>query len=281
MTSTLLCVCIVCVFAITSWCVTCPSHWLLAFVSRHSSVRFRFTLQRPLVALTIDDAPSSSTPLLLDELRRVGVRATFFLIGDAVERHPSIVARMVDEGHECANHDWRDRRSVMVPLEQLINDIRRTDIVIKAAANAVMPSSSVCPFTSSSTSPSTYPFTTASSLALPQRIHWFRPGCGIFTCAMIDAVCDRFGYETVLADVYSFDPFFVMQWFPALIYHHMTLRATNGSILILHDGRPSRVETSLTVLRRLIPKLKSRGFQFGTLSELRAQEVQEANKTKK
>src|SRR5262245_24828127 len=44
------------------------------------------------------------TSRILDLLRRTGSRATFFVLGEAVREHPSLVRRIVDEGHELATH---------------------------------------------------------------------------------------------------------------------------------------------------------------------------------
>ena len=44
------------------------------------------------------------TSCILELLRRTGSRATFFVLGEAVRDHPSLVRRIVDEGHELAAH---------------------------------------------------------------------------------------------------------------------------------------------------------------------------------
>jgi peptidoglycan/xylan/chitin deacetylase (PgdA/CDA1 family) len=59
------------------------------------------------VALTFDDGPRAEfTPAVLDLLRAAGARATFFLEGRRVERHPDLVRRMLAEGHELGNHGY-------------------------------------------------------------------------------------------------------------------------------------------------------------------------------
>src|SRR6267143_935390 len=51
-------------------------------------------------------AASPYTKQMLDELKRAGVKATFFLIGQNAERYPSIVRRIWNEGHEIGNHTF-------------------------------------------------------------------------------------------------------------------------------------------------------------------------------
>ncbi len=57
------------------------------------------------VALTFDDGPSErNTPALLDLLARHNVRATFFLVGAQVRRHPELARRIARDGHSIGNH---------------------------------------------------------------------------------------------------------------------------------------------------------------------------------
>ncbi len=59
------------------------------------------------VALTFDDGPDPvSTPLFLDVLDGLGVRATFFVLGENVVRHPAQARELARRGHELAVHGW-------------------------------------------------------------------------------------------------------------------------------------------------------------------------------
>jgi len=62
------------------------------------------------VALTFDDGPHpETTPALLAALRRAGVRATFFVVGEAVDRWPELVRQIAADGHALGNHTQRHR----------------------------------------------------------------------------------------------------------------------------------------------------------------------------
>ena len=64
-----------------------------------------FETPRREVWLTIDDGPDpASTPLILELLRRHRARATFFVIGAQVEKHPGLARQIVAEGHTVGNH---------------------------------------------------------------------------------------------------------------------------------------------------------------------------------
>ena len=56
------------------------------------------------IALTFDDGPNANTAEVLDELRRLGVKATFFIVGQQARRHPGLLARIAADGHLLANH---------------------------------------------------------------------------------------------------------------------------------------------------------------------------------
>ena len=57
------------------------------------------------VYLTFDDGPiSESTPFILQTLRNYGVKATFFMVGDNVRKHPELYQQIISEGHQVGNH---------------------------------------------------------------------------------------------------------------------------------------------------------------------------------
>ena len=62
--------------------------------------------------LTFDDGPSAeNTTAVLDILKERNIKATFFVVGENVRRHPDVAKRIVEEGHaigiHCNNHDYR------------------------------------------------------------------------------------------------------------------------------------------------------------------------------
>jgi len=88
------------------------------------------------VALTFDDGPHpEGTPAVLDVLAAAGARATFFLIGEQVERRPELAARIVGEGHLVALHGHRHRLQLRLTAAQLVEDLRRGTAAIEDATD--------------------------------------------------------------------------------------------------------------------------------------------------
>jgi peptidoglycan/xylan/chitin deacetylase (PgdA/CDA1 family) len=58
-----------------------------------------------IIYLTFDDGPIPEvTPFVLDELEKVGAKATFFCIGDNIRKHPDIFQEIIKRGHLIGNH---------------------------------------------------------------------------------------------------------------------------------------------------------------------------------
>jgi peptidoglycan/xylan/chitin deacetylase (PgdA/CDA1 family) len=86
------------------------------------------------VALTFDDGPHpQGTPAVLEALSRRGARATFFLVGEQVERRPSLAGEIVAAGHAVGLHCQRHRNLLRLGLRETHEDLERAAAVIAAA----------------------------------------------------------------------------------------------------------------------------------------------------
>lgn len=85
------------------------------------------------VALTFDDGPHPVyTPEMLDLLKEKNVKATFFLLGEQVEKYPDIVKRMSDEGHLIGNHSYKHEQLSKLSSVQACSQVNRTNELIYA-----------------------------------------------------------------------------------------------------------------------------------------------------
>lgn len=182
-----------------------------------------------LVALSIDDGPSSSTPEILDVLERQGARATFFLIGENVDARPDAARRIREAGHELGHHMMEDRPSKELAHDAFDARFDAMDRRLDALGGGRL----------------------------------FRPGSGWYDDRMIEVAADR-GYRTVLGSVYPFDAHLPA---PGLLSWYVRQNTVPGSILVLHDG-PERGGRTAEVLRSVLPELRRRGFRIVTVSEL-------------
>ena len=63
------------------------------------------------VYLTFDDGPDrETTPWVLDLLRRENVKATFFCVGQNIEKNPSLFKEIVNNGHAIGNHTYKHEK---------------------------------------------------------------------------------------------------------------------------------------------------------------------------
>jgi peptidoglycan/xylan/chitin deacetylase (PgdA/CDA1 family) len=84
------------------------------------------------VALTFDDGPDETfTPLVLDELKKAGVHATFFVVGNRIEANPDIFQRIVNEGHAIGNHSYSHPNYLKLSDEDFRDEIDHTDKLIQ------------------------------------------------------------------------------------------------------------------------------------------------------
>ncbi len=186
---------------------------------------------RGLVALTFDDGPSATvTPQLVRLLRREGVPATFFMIGQHVDAHPEIV-RMVDEaGFAIGNHTWAHDDLTTLTGPQIRASIRSTRRALVHAG--VVP----------------------TSLA--------RPPYGAMD-GRVQQVLEQLGYTPVL---WSIDP---RDWAGATTPQIEArvlgaVRPHRTNVVLQHDGVTNSPAT-LRAISTEIGQLRRRGFCFADL----------------
>lgn len=85
------------------------------------------------MSLTFDDGPGEYTPQVLDILKREKIKATFCVVGVNVKKHPDLVKRIFDEGHELCNHSYAHSRSLLTKGSSatLAKDMSKTNEEIK------------------------------------------------------------------------------------------------------------------------------------------------------
>jgi cellulose synthase/poly-beta-1,6-N-acetylglucosamine synthase-like glycosyltransferase/peptidoglycan/xylan/chitin deacetylase (PgdA/CDA1 family) len=191
------------------------------------------------IALTFDDGPDPTwTPRIAAALRRLHVPATFFVIGSKVARHPGLVRTLYRDGFELGNHTFTHVDLASVPAWERRLQITLTESALAGAVGVgtrlVRP-----------------PYSSTPAAVTPQQARTFGD------------VTSR-GYVIVLSDFDGED------WRrPGVkeIVRAATPPRAAGGIVLLHDGGGDRSET-LAAVERLVPRLRTRGFRFLTVSQL-------------
>lgn len=190
------------------------------------------------LVLTFDDGPDPQwTPKVLDELKRYDAHAVFFVTGTMASRHPGLVRRMVDEGHEIGLHTFNHPDLAYQSRSRIDWELTQNQLVLAGAAGI--------------------------------RTSLFRPPYSSFADAMDDEswpvteYIGSLGYITVLNNTDSED------WKrpgASAIIERATPEGTRGSIVLMHDSGGDRSQT-VTALRTFLPQMKERGYQFANLTE--------------
>jgi len=194
----------------------------------------------PTLYLTFDDGPNPDwTPVLLDALAETGVPATFFLIDEHITPETeSIVRRIAADGHAIALHTGSRRLMIMSP-DDLAARLRAAGARIEAIAN-----STPCPL--------------------------FRPHGGWRSATMYEGL-EKAGLTLAGWSWGMWDWDWWRQPQADRVADRVARKASAGDIIVIHDGhhknpRADRRHAAAAV-RLLVPRMKARGFTFGTLCE--------------
>lgn len=98
-----------------------------AVLDRVPGVLRRGPTETKRVALTFDDGPDEHTPQYLDVLDRLGVPATFFVLGAAAARNPESVRAYLRRGHQVASHGYDHARFTALSRRALLDQCEQTD----------------------------------------------------------------------------------------------------------------------------------------------------------
>jgi len=83
------------------------------------------------VALTFDDGPTKNVDEILPLLDRYNAKATFFLIGNEIEKNPEEAKKIIQAGHQVGNHTYSHNRMVLKSPTFIKEEIKKTDKLIR------------------------------------------------------------------------------------------------------------------------------------------------------
>lgn len=187
------------------------------------------------VYLTFDDGPIPEvTPKVLEILDKYGVKATFFMVGENIDKHPEVFEQLVKAGHAIGNHTYNHMKGWRVSTATYLDNVRQWEEAVERNY------------------PNGYP-----ALVLNR----FRPPYGRTWVWQRKAVM-KMGYEIYLWDVLTRD--YNPCRTPEAMLKQIKRETRPGSIINFHDSIKSN-ERMLEVLPQAIEWLLENKYEIKTL----------------
>lgn len=184
---------------------------------------------RPRVALTFDDGPHpKNTEKILDILNKYNAKATFFMLGENVERNSWIPKKVIEQGSEIGTHTWDHKNLNKLNKEEILNQITSSCNKVKEFSNT--------------------------------EVKYFRPPYG--NCnQQVKQIAREQNKYIILWNIDTED------WKSKnaeMIANHVLDNIKDGDIVLMHDIYLSTVEAC----EKIVDELTNRGYRLVTISEL-------------
>ncbi|MBA9072945.1 peptidoglycan/xylan/chitin deacetylase (PgdA/CDA1 family) [Flavobacterium gossypii] len=182
------------------------------------------------IYLTFDDGPTPEiTEWVLKLLKEQDIKATFFCIGNNIEKYPDIFQKVLQDGHAIGNHTYNHLKGWKTAKEDYIENTKSCERIIKEQ--------------------------TKDS---DRRSKLFRPPYGKIKFSQAK-ILRQLGYKIVMWDVISVD--YDKNISPKKCLKNVTKNTTSGSVIVFHDSIKA-FENLKFALPEAIRYLKNKGFVF-------------------
>lgn len=181
------------------------------------------------VYLTFDDGPIPEvTPKVLAILAKYNVKATFFMVGENIDKHPEVFRQVVEAGHQIGNHTYNHLKGWKTPFDEYMSNVARCNKAL---------------------------FEHHPSVFIPTL---FRPPYGKATLRQRIAL-HKMGYTLIYWDVLTRD--YDASVTPEQMLRLIQRETRPGSIINFHDSLKSN-ERMLRVLPQAIEWLQKEGYEI-------------------
>lgn len=213
------------------------------YYEQRGDIVWEVPTQNKVIAFTFDDGPDDdSTANILDLLKQYDAKATFFVVGNRVEKYPEIVQRELKEGHEVGNHSFSHPSFVRIGSNFMVTELNKTQEAIHTATG--------------------------------HKSTLFRPPGGSYNESIVQH-CKKSGLLMILWSWHQD----TLDWKkPGVdkIVNKVLKNAHNGDIVLMHDFVSGSTQT-YEALKIILPELKKRGYSFVTISDLLSYREQAKN----
>lgn len=173
---------------------------------------------------------NGNTERILDALKKHGVKATFFLVGNYFETQPKLVKRMAEEGHTIGNHTYsHPDMSKIGDIQSFQTELQKNEALYRDVLGSEMPK-------------------------------LYRPPQGKF-CEENLKMAQQLGYSTVFWSLAYVDWYTEDQPTPEQAFSKLLPRIHPGAVVLLH----STSSTNAEILDELLTKWEETGYSFGDL----------------
>lgn len=103
------------------------------FAYIYPSLIWRVKTKDKKIYLTFDDGPIPEvTPAVLKILEETGWKATFFCVGENVEKYPELYQQIIDEGHDVGNHSFNHLKGFKSTNKAYVQNVQKTAQKVKS-----------------------------------------------------------------------------------------------------------------------------------------------------
>ena len=196
------------------------------------------------VYLTFDDGPvPEATPWVLEQLKQFNAKATFFCIGDNVNKHPDIFRRILKEGHEIGNHTFNHLNGWDTSASAYIENTWQSEEMMREIGKEGKQS-------------------TNPKLRTP-NYKLFRPPYGRIKNSQARALKQE-GYKIIMWDVISGD--YNSDFSAENCFRNVVDNAESGSIIVFHDSIKA-FKNLKVVLPKVLEYYSEKGVEFRSLKD--------------
>jgi len=184
------------------------------------------------IYLTFDDGPIPEVTIwVLEELKKHNARATFFCIGDNVNKHPNLFRRIISEGHSVGNHTLNHLNGWKTSTTDYIENVLKADEEMNRASEDLKPGS------------------------------LFRPPYGKITSKQTEILLSK-GYKIIMWDLLSAD--FDASISKERCFKNVSESIKPDSIVVFHDSL--KAEKNLRyALPKLLEFISEKGWDCGKI----------------